>query len=438
MYWWVELGYPDAFDLGKDGIFPRPGQVVKYYRERKMDDKGKAWTQKNLARTLGMTDNAVRDIENRNVGMDFERRQFLSRLFDIPPILLGIVTLGEIDSLLEKQRKANNSVVLSTASATSHKRTIDIQAYRKQLASLFAATIHREQSPLVTALASVDELYRELPHATQDQSDIQSLLCDYHQFISLPLCDQCHYDTAIEHLNKAFRFAEFGDEQKALVFGRRGLTLWKADRIDESLMDFGKAWQFEKKLPNNLRGILLLESGRARAQKAETKQERTEVLRSIDLVGGLIRGNHQEEDPHLTQLDLDCYHLYKSSVLITIGWNKEAIQELALIKGFSQYPARQVYYDILQAQAYANRGMYPDAANLIESALLTAQEVISEINIARIVKLFRHLQQSPYKDSPDVARIDYLLYRKPGSPLAFGNVRKPLADVLYEDKATDY
>src|SRR5215469_8435098 len=118
MYWWIELGYPDAFDLGKDGMFPRPGQVVKYYRERKMDDKGKAWTQKGLAKTLGISDNAVRDIENRDVGMgDFGRRQFLCKLFGIPPILLGIMSSREIDVLLEKQRKTNNTVVLSTARA---------------------------------------------------------------------------------------------------------------------------------------------------------------------------------------------------------------------------------------------------------------------------------------------------------------------------------
>ena len=266
---------------------------------------------------------------------------------------------------------------------------------------------------MLTALASVDELYRELPHVSQEQADMQSLLCDYHQFISVILCEQCDYDSAIEHLNKAFRFADFGDEQRALVFQRRGLTLWKADRVDESLTDFGRAWQFEKKLSNNLRGLFILESGRARAQSATTKQERSEVLRSIDVVGGIIRGSQQEGDPHLTYLDLDCYHLYKASVLIAIGWNKEATEELKLVNGFPHYPFRQVYYDILQAQAYTNRSMYPKAASLTESALLTAQEVNSEINIARIVKLFQQLQQSPYKDSPDVARIDYLLYKKP-------------------------
>src|SRR5215470_14895426 len=117
MYWWVELGYPDAFDLGKDRFYPRPGQVLKYYRGQKMNDKGRAWTQKNLARTLGMSDNGVRDIENRDVGMDdFGRRQFLCKLFGIPPILLGIMTPSDIGVLLEKQRNASG---ISIPTATS-------------------------------------------------------------------------------------------------------------------------------------------------------------------------------------------------------------------------------------------------------------------------------------------------------------------------------
>src|SRR5216110_851598 len=151
MYWWIGLGYPDAFDLNRDGFFPRPGQVVKYYRERKMDDKGKAWTQKNLAKTLGLTDNGVRDIENRDVGMDdFGRRQFLCKLFNIPPILLGLMTPADVELLLEKHRQANSTVPLSTPHATGRK-LINVMEYREQLAGLLAAwRSTARQSPLAT------------------------------------------------------------------------------------------------------------------------------------------------------------------------------------------------------------------------------------------------------------------------------------------------
>jgi Tfp pilus assembly protein PilF len=63
------------------------------------------------------------------------------------------------------------------------------------------------------------------------------------------LCDQGNYDAAIEQLHQASRSAGLGDERKALVFKNRGLTLWKADRVDEALYDFERAWHLEKKLP---------------------------------------------------------------------------------------------------------------------------------------------------------------------------------------------
>ncbi len=88
MCWWVELGYP-PFEEGKGG-FPRTGQVVKHYRENKLDNEGNAWTQKKLAEVLEITEKTIGEIENRDSVLDFDRRQRLCQLFDIPSILLGI------------------------------------------------------------------------------------------------------------------------------------------------------------------------------------------------------------------------------------------------------------------------------------------------------------------------------------------------------------
>jgi len=302
MHWWTELGFPDAFDLGRDGFFPRPGQVVKYYRERKMNDKGKSWTQKNLAKTLELTDNGVRDIENRDVGMDdFGRRQFLCKLFGIPPLLLGIMMPGEVEALLEKQRNAISAEPHSAPSTASRKHVLDIKEYQDQFAGLWTASL-AEQSPLATALAIVDELYRELPHATQERTQIQGLLCDYHQLIAMELCDQRNYDAAIEHLNKAFRLAEFEDEQKALVFKRRGDTLWKGDRIDEALDDFERAWQFEKNLPNNLRGSILDEEFLATLKKHLQPLVRREWI--------IIRTDREDISPGIEREQAIKHHLW--------------------------------------------------------------------------------------------------------------------------------
>ncbi|WP_052890374.1 hypothetical protein [Thermogemmatispora carboxidivorans] len=51
--WWVELGYP-SFEKGPDG-WPRPGQVIRYYRRLKRRPDGRHWTQADLARARAVS-----------------------------------------------------------------------------------------------------------------------------------------------------------------------------------------------------------------------------------------------------------------------------------------------------------------------------------------------------------------------------------------------
>src|SRR5271165_1047468 len=88
---WREQGFP-AFDAGLDG-FPRPGQVIRHFRQIKLKADGKSWTQRDLAQVLGKQELAMRDMELRDTGLnDISRRRFLAHLFDIPPLLLGLAT----------------------------------------------------------------------------------------------------------------------------------------------------------------------------------------------------------------------------------------------------------------------------------------------------------------------------------------------------------
>src|SRR6516225_5863886 len=102
MSWWVDLGYPSFEE--EEGGFPRVGQVIRYYRKRKRDDAGRAWTQRRLAAFLTVTEKAVWDIENRGASVDVDRRQQLSVCLDIPPVLLGIRTREEILKVVEEKR----------------------------------------------------------------------------------------------------------------------------------------------------------------------------------------------------------------------------------------------------------------------------------------------------------------------------------------------
>lgn len=91
---WVEQGFP-AFDAGSDG-FPRPGQVIRHFRQVKLKADGKSWTQHDLAQALGKQDLAVREMELRDTGLhDITRRRLLAELLAIPPTLLGLATAPE-------------------------------------------------------------------------------------------------------------------------------------------------------------------------------------------------------------------------------------------------------------------------------------------------------------------------------------------------------
>ena len=74
---WKEQGFP-AFDIGPDG-FPRPGQVIRHFRQRKLKENGKSWAQRDLAQALGKRELAVREMELRDTGLnDIVLRRFLA------------------------------------------------------------------------------------------------------------------------------------------------------------------------------------------------------------------------------------------------------------------------------------------------------------------------------------------------------------------------
>jgi len=416
MYWWILLGYPDAFTLRKGQFFPRAGHVVKYYREKKMNEKGKAWTQKDLATVLGFTEQTVRDMENRDVGLTYERRQFLSQLLDIPPILLGITTEKEVHVLLEKYQQANNTVVISTSSYTGHKLVVDPEEYSDQLAIYWQTYYSRAAHSAITdTFLRLDALYRELPHVKEGKDQIQTLLYRYHQFVSRILFDQGRYDEAIDHLDKALFFAEalMDEELIALTFKRRGWMYPYAGGIEKAVDDFEQAQKY-KNLPYNLTASILLEAGdrlarAAKLHKEKQTEKQTTALALIDQAGKIIRAGHVEEDPHFLMVHLHDYHRHKAVALIQAGRNRDAVNELKLIDIKSASLRSQAMTASLQARAYLNAGKYERAAKLAEYALECAQKINLQVTIANIVNIYQQLHPSRNKDSPDIARLDYLL-----------------------------
>jgi transcriptional regulator with XRE-family HTH domain/tetratricopeptide (TPR) repeat protein len=415
MWWWVELGYP-SFAPGKDGFFPRTGEVVKYYRGRAMDTKGKPWTQRRLANVLGIeTDQAVWNLENRDTALDIERRRFLSELFDIPPMLFGIITLAEIGRLVEQRRKASSEIVIvSTRVSTSHKLTIDAEECTALLDSYWTTFLSNPTQISMTNIdLCIDALYHELPRV-REKKPLQELLCRFHDLAANILCDQQEFNDAMVQLEKASSFAALlkSDELKALVLYDYGYALWTADRFDKALEKYEEGRRYEQRVPRNLRNSLLLETGSTKALVAQTPEKRDTAITLVDRVGNSLRSKGIEEDPYFLGLDLDRYHLIRSESLIAVGRNKEAIEELELVKAGPEYPRRQAYKDIYRAQAHTNLGEYSEAASFATSGLVILQEVNSVKNITHVERMYKKFPRGLFKHNDDVARLEYLLNKR--------------------------
>ena len=69
-----------------------------------------------------------------------------------------------------------------------------------------------------------------------------------------------------------------------------------------------------------------------------------------------------------------------------------------------------MYHLILQAQACFGLKEYAQAALLAEEALPLVHQMGSRVNLERIKTLYKRLQQTPFRNNPEVGRLGYLLF----------------------------
>jgi tetratricopeptide (TPR) repeat protein len=415
--WWISMGYPE-FESGEDG-FPRPGQVTKHYRYLKKRGDGQPWTQKDLAYVLGISENEVRNMENRDRGFPLERRRFLAQLLNIPPILYGVVTLEQIEQMLTQQQAA----LPARAIASTKRVMVDLEQCRQALTGYWEANhAHTVQDAIPDIHSWIALINKELSFMSDSQQKAEryELLTDFYQLLAMVLRDRQSFQEAMPYLDEAVEMAKFiGDKELlALTFDRRGsvwldqgMALHDPHALQAAVHDYQEALALEKHLPPSIHSALLLRGGHALARVAQSEKERTKALSLMDQAGRIIR-NGGIGNPHGLKLDITRYHIDKGAALIALGRSDDAIAELSLVTDDSAIKRRSAYRDILLAQAYANKGDYAYAAELAAPALQIVKDINSQVNITRIAALYTRLKNSPLKNDPEVERLAWLLYAR--------------------------
>jgi transcriptional regulator with XRE-family HTH domain len=508
---WTRLKLP-TFETGKDG-FPRPGRVAKYYRERKKRTDA-TWTQKRLARELGITIKAVSDSENRDVGFDsISFRRKVARWFDVPPLLFGLASLEEEPELgqtvrryrkmmekgnplrfqiglaralgitdkavreMEKQNKGLDSItrrrmlarLLNIPSATlgivtleeilsqqqaihaapattsaARKVALDLASYKDRLKIIYNH-FHNStaQNLLMQIGADMANLDAILPYASgSDEAEIRSILCRYHQLRAHILRDQGQYDAAIEELNKAVILAERAKNPHQLldtflrlahVLNDRGdvalaqsrieaargnstganqmLTLAQAD-YTAAATHYSRARHLEQ-LPPALNGMVLLGEGHTQLRLAHGQRDAIRAaLANIEQGGKIIaRTKGILENEYLKSVSERSYHSSKAAALLAAGWPREAMQELTDLMDLppeGDMTRMNAYTSLLWAQAYTDLGWIDAAAEPAQEALVVMKQIKSNVNIARLAGLQAQLSQIDNKNI-EVIRLGVML-----------------------------
>jgi transcriptional regulator with XRE-family HTH domain len=386
-----------GLDLDKPASLTPPGQIIKHYRRLKR------WTQLDLADALEITDKAVRDMENKNAGLDsITRRRILSDMLKIPPALLGIAAL---EVLIPTEVKA---IEQKPDIASLH---LALPSYWEKHLSSTAKGDTRE------LLLKIGMLHDAVLYAKgQDKKTVVELLCRYHILVAFIVDDHPQFQTALLHLNRATILAKSlgNKELYAAALYRRGNAFFVKGDTEAAINDYSLS--FRNAVSDQLRGAVLLKLGQAQAKAAQDKTAFTAALKMLD-VGGKIAQKWSTfgEDEHFLKLRPERYHLDRASALLSspissLRFPGEALNELDFAAE-KDVTCRSAYSSILQARAYVEKGWYPVAATLAEEALPTVRKIQSGVNLARIQTIYQALSRSPYGDSPDVARLGSKILR---------------------------
>lgn len=406
-----------------------PGQIIKQYR--KMEPKNHPLhSQKGLARALGLTEKAVRDIEKRNIGLDsITRRRVLAQLLTIPPAALGIITLEEM--LLQQQA----ATMMPLTGAQREKETLfDLTVYENRLKTLWSRNhTGTAQDRLAHIAADMSDLTTALPYVTgDDEKDVRTVLCRYHHLHAHILRDQGQYDVAIAELEKAAILAERvkrpqllavtllrigsvlrdrGDVTEALakIDAARGNNTAANQKRRQANLDYRAAIDCYmrihnlERLPRALYGVTLFDEGYAQAHLARENQEARRTALARLKAGGAIIAETRDilEEEFSIKITERTYHNTKAAALLAAGWSREALQELTDLMDLPEerdMTRQNAYTDYLWSQAYADLGFIDAAAAPAQEALVKMKQIKSRLHMMRIAGLQGQLSQLDSKN----------------------------------------
>jgi hypothetical protein len=367
---------------------------------------------------------------------DNTRRWVVAKLLEIPPVLLGVQSLDDLLNFQEpRKREQVGSSALAPFDSTEFRRTLAAYWTRLRYVDL--------QADVAKRIAVLEQHYLYGPQ--QAKCSVATLLCGYQMLSSLIATDQCDFDSAIDHLNKAYMVAKEREllKLKAACLLRRGWALnergeVKAMRhdVEGALVDFAHATndfllacKQAQRLPAAMQGQLLSSLGQVSANTAKHPQEFHLAIKKMEEAEAFVGKGGGEEDIHFIQLPEERYYLNRAAAYLASSnslacYPRDARKELRNAHAAAPTPLpkrRSAYIMILQATSYVIEGQahlakkrlgfaddcFSEATQKATEALVLVKDIHSQVNVARIEKLCTDLRATPFgKENVDVARLE--------------------------------
>ncbi|MBV9022110.1 MAG: hypothetical protein JOZ71_15535 [Ktedonobacteraceae bacterium] len=427
--WWEQEGY-SPFEAGPDG-YPRPGQVIRWYRERKMktlaDGRHKPWTQADLAQACDppISEESVNRMERQNKGLDsMKRREALSFMLSIPPALLGLDGLShEVGMPLSLPAIHLPTLKVDTAL---------LQTYRSKQTRLFTGYYtHDGQEALSEVSWWISHLHEEVLPVASGANLLEALAIEslYHDFIMNVAHQQRDDETALSHVNASLSLAQGAGNEEAIAVAllRRASALQGQSLISEAKQDIDGALLHLKRAANPsliVVGAVRTRAGLIHAQAAQTETEMTIAFGLLDQAERVAQVKELGEDTYFLKFDRGNYHLIRATALMVkkspVGL-RDALDEAERFIP-PDLTRRHLSIAIVRAQGLLKQATqsssplgkeqcYYEATVLATEALDVAQQIKSRLNRDRIEQLYEQIKASTFGEDPAVVRLGWKLSR---------------------------
>jgi transcriptional regulator with XRE-family HTH domain len=371
MVLWESMGY--RIQCLEDG-FPDPGLLIREYRLKC------GMSQQELADELTISRTMVTRMEKEGIGLEsIVTRRKLSKVLGITPALLGLVSL---DGLQMK---------------TLYDTSILRRCYE----------LHRENyfTGGSSNLASVNDTVQHISAISKGSGhksrEILEILCQY-GYLGIDIAREEQNHKAVD---KYTRWTlSLARQLKDPMLLARSLTGASGAMYDSGNYVEAKAYADEalsiKNIPQHLRGVILLDSGRAYARLGLPGS-----IKYMDDAASIAA--HREEDVTGVKLSVSFCHLRKAFALVDMKEYENALNilDLADTQTSTSLIRRKCMIQRLQATILLAQGEYEEATACASTALTMAMAIRSMPNIKPITEMHKQLKGSSYGSSRSVAHL---------------------------------